>query len=130
MVREAESHAADDKKFEELITARNQADSLIHATKKTLNEAKDKVQSDEKSKIETAISELEVALKGDDLASIKAKTETLSQASGNLAQRMYAEAAAAQQKTGDAGASTASSASGKPGGDAVDAEFEEVKDDK
>jgi molecular chaperone DnaK len=132
MVREAESHAAEDKKFEELITARNQADGLIHATKKTLNEAKDKVQADEKSKIESAISELEGAIKGDDLAAIKAKTDALSEASGNLAQRMYAEASAAQQgagAAGDAGAGGASS-SGKPGGDAVDAEFEEVKDDK
>jgi molecular chaperone DnaK len=132
MVREAESHAAEDKKFEELITARNQADGLIHATKKTLNEAKDKVQADEKSKIESAIGELETALKGDDLAAIKARTDALSEASGTLAQRMYAEASAAQQgasATGDAGAGGAAS-SGKPGGDAVDAEFEEVKDDK
>jgi molecular chaperone DnaK len=131
MVREAESHAAEDKKFEELITARNQADGLIHATKKTLNEAKDKVQDDEKSKIESAIGELETALKGDDLAAIKAKTDALSEASGNLAQRMYAEASAAQQNAGAATSTGESaSASGKPGGDAVDAEFEEVKDDK
>ncbi|MDR0779097.1 MAG: molecular chaperone DnaK [Pseudomonadales bacterium] len=133
MVREAESHAAEDKKFEELITARNQADGLIHATKKTLNEAKDKVQDGEKSKIESAISDLEAVLKGDDLAAIKAKTDALSEASGSLAQRMYAEASAAQQNAGAAGADAAASgasASGKSGGDAVDAEFEEVKDDK
>jgi molecular chaperone DnaK len=128
MVRDAESHAAEDKKFEELITARNQADSLIHATRKTLSDAKDKVKDDEKSKIETAISELEAALKGDDLAAIKAKTEALSEASGSLAQRMYAEAAAAQQGGSDGGA--ASGGSSKSDGDAVDAEFEEVKDDK
>jgi len=128
MVREAASHAADDKKFEELITARNQADGLIHATKKTLAEAKDKVTEDEKSKIEGAISELEAALKSDDLDAIKAKTDALSEASGALAQRMYAEASAAQQNAGAADA--AGGGSNKAGGDAVDAEFEEVKDDK
>jgi len=131
MVREAESHAAEDKKFEELITARNQADGLIHATKKTLNEAKDKVTEDEKSKIESAISALEAAVKGDDLAEIKAKTEALSEASGGLAQRLYAEAAAAQQNAGAAGNAAGGASSNKSGGgDAVDAEFEEVKDDK
>jgi chaperone protein DnaK len=131
MVREAESHAAEDKKFEELITARNQADGLIHATKKTLNEAKDKVTEDEKSKIESAISALEAAVKGDDLAEIKAKTEALSEASGGLAQRLYAEAAAAQQNAGAAGNAGGGASSNKSGGgDAVDAEFEEVKDDK
>ncbi|MDR2212422.1 MAG: Hsp70 family protein, partial [Pseudomonadales bacterium] len=99
---------------------------LIHATRKTLSDAKDKVKDDEKSKIETAISELETALKGDDLAAIKAKTEALSEASGSLAQRMYAEAAAAQQGGSDGGGASSS----KSDGDAVDAEFEEVKDDK
>jgi molecular chaperone DnaK len=127
MVRDAESHAAEDKKFEELITARNQADGLIHATKKTLKDSADKVQDDEKAKIEAAISDLEGVLKGDNLDAIKSKTEALSEASSGLAQRLYAEAEAAQKQPGggaDAGGGN------KAGDDAVDAEFEEVKDDK
>ena len=129
MVRDAESHAAEDKKFEELITARNQADGLIHATKKTLKDSADKVQEDEKTKIEAAITDLEAVLKGDDLDAIKSKTEALSEASSSLAQRMYAEAQAAQQQAGGAEADGAAGGS-KAGDDAVDAEFEEVKDDK
>jgi len=127
MVQDAESHAAEDKKFEELITARNQADGLIHATKKALSEAGDKAEADEKEKIEAAITALEEALKGDDLAEIEAKTKDLTEASTNLAQRMYAEAQAGQAEAGaaDAGASTSSADD-----DAVDAEFEEVKDEK
>jgi molecular chaperone DnaK len=127
MVKDAESHAAEDKKFEELITARNQADGLVHATKKTLKEAADKVEADEKEKIEAAIAALEEALKGDDLADIEAKTKELTEASTNLAQRMYAEAAAGQQ--GDAGGAEAGAASGSDD-EAVDAEFEEVKEDE
>jgi len=126
MVQDAESHAAEDKKFEELITARNQADGLIHATKKTLTEAADKVEADEKEKIEAAISALEEVLKGDDLAKIEAKTKDLTDASTNLAQRMYAEAQAAQGDSPD-GAAADSDASGAD--DAVDAEFEEVQEE-
>ncbi len=132
MVRDAESHAADDKKFEELVTTRNQADGLIHATKKTLTEAKDKVEAGEKEKIEAAITALEAVAKGDDMQAIKDKTEALTQAASGLAQRMYEEAA----KQGGAGPGAAAGAAGgatggkKAGDDAVDAEFEEVKEDK
>jgi molecular chaperone DnaK len=133
MVRDAESHAAEDKKFEELITARNQADGLIHSTRKTLAEAKDKVEAGEKEKIETAITALEAVAKGDDLQAIKDRTEDLSKAASGLAQRMYEEAAksgaGASAGTSDAGSSGAG-AGGKASDDAVDAEFEEVKDDK
>lgn len=126
MVNDAESHAEEDKKFEALITARNSADGLVHATKKTLTEAEDKVEADEKEKIEAAITELEEALKGDDLEAIEAKTKDLTEASSGLAQRMYAEAQAAGEaagaEAGDADASTASD-------DAVDAEFEEVQEE-
>jgi len=127
MVKDAESHAAEDKKFEELITARNQADGLVHATKKTLKEAADKVEADEKEKIEAAITALEEVLKGDDLAEIEAKTKDLTEASTGLAQRMYAEAAAAQQ--GSESGAEAGAASGSDD-EAVDAEFEEVKEDE
>jgi len=130
MVQDAESHAEEDKKFEELITARNQADGLVHATKKTLTEAEDKVEADEKEKIEAAIAALEESLKGDDLADIEAKTKDLTEASTGLAQRMYAEAAAAQEgATGPEGTAEAD-AGGSEADDAVDAEFEEVKEDE
>ncbi len=126
MVTDAESHAEEDKKFEELITARNTGDGLVHATKKTLTEAEDKVEADEKGKIEAAITALEEALKGDDLAEIEAKTKDLTEASSSLAERMYAEAQAAG---GDAGAAEAGEEN-NGADDAVDAEFEEVKEDE
>jgi molecular chaperone DnaK len=126
MVRDAESHAEEDRKFEELVAARNMAEGMIHATRKTLEEAGDKVEADEKDNIESAIADLEAALKTDDKADIEAKTQKLTEVSGNLAQRMYAEA---QQADAEAEPGAASADSGADP-DAVDAEFEEVKDDK
>ena len=128
MVRDAESHAEEDRKFEELVAARNTADGMIHATRKTLEEAADKVEESEKTAIEAAITELEEALKGDDKDAIEAGTQKLTEASSSLAQRMYAEA---QQEAAGAQAEP-SAATADAGGDpdAVDAEFEEVKDDK
>ena len=128
MVKDAEAHSADDKKFEELITARNTADGLIHATKKTLEEAGDKATDEEKDAINNAVSALEEAVKSDDLAEIEAKTKDLTDASTGLAQKLYAEqaqaegAAGAEAEAGEAGQSTNE--------DAVDAEFEEVEEDK
>jgi len=124
MVRDAEAHAAEDKKFEELVTTRNKADGMIHATRKTLVEAGDKASAEEKDAIEKAITELEEALKGDDKDAIEAKTATLTEASGTLAQKLYAEQA--QTAGADAGAQDADA--GKSD-EAVDAEFEEVKDE-
>lgn len=126
MVKDAEAHSADDKKFEELITARNTADGMIHATKKTLEEAGDKASDEEKEAISTAISELEEAVKGDDKDEIEAKTKALTDASGELAQKMYAEAQAAE--TAAEGAAGEESAEGND--DAVDAEFEEVQEEE
>ncbi|MDY6920527.1 MAG: molecular chaperone DnaK [Pseudomonadota bacterium] len=127
MVRDAESHAEEDRKFEELVSARNQADGLIHATRKTMEEAGDKVQEDEKTAIEGAISALEEALKGDDKDEIEAKTKALTEASSGLAQRLYSEQqAAGGAEATDAGASAESGTSD----DAVDAEFEEVDENK
>ncbi|QEA38547.1 molecular chaperone DnaK [Pistricoccus aurantiacus] len=123
MVRDAEAHADEDKKFEELVQLRNQADGMIHATRKTLEEAGDKASADEKQKIETAISELEEALKGDDKDEIQKKLDTLTEASGELAQKMYAEQA--QQGQG-----AAEGESAKKDDDVVDAEYEEVNDDQ
>ncbi len=127
MVQDAESHAEEDRKFEELVTARNTADGMVHATRKTLEEAGDKVNEEEKTSIETAITELEEAVKGKDKADIDAKTQKLTEASSELAQRMYAEQAEA-----DSGAQAAAGEGAATGGDpdAVDAEFEEVKEDK
>lgn len=123
MIKDAEAHSADDKKFEEMVTVRNTADGMIHATKKTLEEAGDKATDEEKEAIGTAITELEEALKGEDKDAIEAKTTALTEASSALAQKMYAEQAAA----GEAGAEGAAESSED---DAVDAEFEEVKDDE
>ncbi|WLQ12066.1 molecular chaperone DnaK [Hahella aquimaris] len=125
MVQDAEAHAAEDKKFEELASSRNQADALVHATQKTLKDAGDKVTAEEKAAIEAAIKELEEAIKGDDKEAIESRMQKLSEASSSMAQKMYAEQAA--QQGGDAGAQ-AEDAAGKPADDAVDAEFEEVKD--
>ena len=124
MVQDAESHAEEDKKFESLITARNQADGLVHATKKTLAEAEDKVEADEKEQIEAAITALEEALKGDDLEAIEAKTKELTEASTGLVQRMYAEAQASAEGENPAAEPDAGA------DDAVDAEFEEVKEEE
>ena len=125
MVRDAESHADEDLKFEELVGARNMADGMIHATRKTLEEAGDKVEESEKTAIEGAISALEEALKSDDKDDIEAKTQKLTEASSSLAQRMYAEAQEGAEQEAEAGPADSG---GDP--DAVDAEFEEVKDEK
>lgn len=128
MVQDAEANAEADKKFEELVQTRNQGDTMLHATKKTLEEAGDKATAEEKEKIEAAIKDLEEALKGDDAEEIKAKTNALTEASGELAQKLYAEQAAEAQQ-GQGGEQAADQGSAKAD-DVVDAEFEEVKDDK
>ena len=128
MVHDAEANAEEDRKFEELVGVRNQADGLVHATKKTLEEAGDKVTEEEKTAIESAISDLEAALQSDDKDEIEAKTKVLTEASATVAQKLYADSAAES-----AGADTTEGAAegGAPGAgdDAVDAEFEEVDKD-
>ena len=126
MVRDAEAHADEDKKFEALVTARNTADAMIHATKKTLQEAGDEASESEKSEIEAAIEALETALKSTDLEDIEAKTQKLTEVSSSLAQKMYAK----QAEAGAAGNAEEAQASNGEHDDAVDAEFEEVKDEK
>ncbi|WP_336365842.1 molecular chaperone DnaK [Marinobacter sp. C2H3] len=126
MVRDAEANADEDRKFEELVQARNQGDAMVHAVRKTLKEAGDKVSDSEKDSIESAIKDLEDALAGSDKDDIEAKTQKLTEVSSELAQKMYAEQGSQQGQAGAAdGASQSQSAD-----DAVDAEFEEVKDDK
>ena len=128
MIKDAEAHSADDKKFEDLISARNTADSLVHATKKTLDEAGDKATDEEKESINRAMTALEEAIKGDDLSEMEAKTKELTEASTGLASKMYAEQ---QAQAGEATTEgEAEETGGSPENDAVDAEFEEVKDDK
>ncbi|MFC6670142.1 molecular chaperone DnaK [Marinobacterium aestuariivivens] len=126
MVRDAESHAEEDKKFEELAQARNQGDAMVHSARKTLTEAGDKATAEEKEQVEKAISELEEALKGDSKDAIETRTAALTEAISGIAQKMYAEAA----QEAEAGQAGGEQASEKAGDDAVDAEFEEVKDDK
>ena len=128
MVKDAEAHSADDKKFEELITARNTADGLVHATKKTLEEAGDKATDEEKDSINAAVNALEEAIKGDDLTDIEAKTKDLTDASTTLAQKMYAEQAQSAEGAEPGVADDDPSSSGDE--DAVDAEFEEVKEEE
>ncbi len=129
MIKDAEAHSADDQKFEELISVRNTADGLIHATRKTLEEAGDKATEEEKEAISDAISALEEALKSDDKDDIEAKTKGLTDASTNLAQKLYAEQAAAGAEAGASGAGEAD-AGAEAGEEAVDAEFEEVKEEE
>jgi molecular chaperone DnaK len=127
MVNDAESHAAEDAKFHELVGVRNQADNMIHATKKSMEEmGDDKLEAGEKEAIEAAITELEEAMKGDDKDTIEAKTKVLVEASGKMAERAYA------QQGGDAGQAEGAADAGEANtanDDVVDAEFEEVKDD-
>jgi len=126
MVRDAEAHSAEDARFEEMVSLRNQADGLIHAARKAVKDAGEKATDAEKSAIESAAAALEEAIKGDDKADIEAKIQSLSEASASLAQKMYAEeAAAAGGQTGGA----SGSADGGGESDAVDAEFEEVRDE-
>ncbi|PCJ50935.1 MAG: molecular chaperone DnaK [Gammaproteobacteria bacterium] len=132
MVRDAEANAEEDKKFEEMVTARNTGDGLIHSVKKTMEDAE--LSDEEKAELESAIADLETALKGDDKDDIEAKTETLSKASAKMAEKMYAKAQAESEAAGgaDAGDASGEQAAGSKdaGEDVVDAEFEEVDDKK
>ncbi|MCZ6687821.1 MAG: molecular chaperone DnaK [Gammaproteobacteria bacterium] len=127
MVSDAEAHAEEDRKFRELVNARNQADGLVHATEKSLEDLADKVEADEKEKIEAAIKDLKEVLDGDDLEAIENGAKALAEASSPLMQRVYEEqvkeAAAEQSQAGDGSDATADE-------DVVDAEFEEVKDEE
>ncbi|MDH5592139.1 MAG: molecular chaperone DnaK, partial [Gammaproteobacteria bacterium] len=122
MVQDAEAHADEDRKFHELVTARNQADALIHTTEKSMTELGDKLDAGEKTTITAAIEALKEAVKGEDKDDIEAKTTALTEASAKMAEQAYAENA-------EAGGAT-EEAAGEAADDVVDAEFEEVDDDK
>ena len=127
MVKDAEANAEEDKKLHELVQSRNQAEALIHSVKKSLDEHGDKLDAAEKEKIEAALKEAEEAVKGDDKAAIDAKAEELGKASQKLGEMVYAQAQAEAQ-AGESAQAEPSSA--KKDDDVVDADFEEVKDDK
>ncbi len=130
MVKDAEANAAEDKKFHELVTARNQADNMIHAVTKAMKDAGDKVSADEKAAIEKAVAALQEALKGNDKDSIEAKTKDLTDASAKMAERLYAAGQADQAGQAGAAGQQEQASSEKKKDDVVDAEFEEVKDDE
>ncbi len=129
MVKDAEAHAEDDKKFKELVESRNKADGLIHATEKSLTDLGDKVEASEKESIEKAISELKEALKGTDGGVIEEKTNALSELSSKLAERVYAQAGDNAQASG-AEQAPEGQAKGKADDSVVDADFEEVDENK
>jgi molecular chaperone DnaK len=121
MVSDAEEHAADDREFRELVETRNQGDALVHASEKSLEELGDKVEAEDRANIEAAVAELKEAVKSDSKEVIEAKIKALSEASAGMAQKLYAEQAAAEG-TEDPGAA-------EDDENIVDADFEEVKDD-
>ncbi|HSX19893.1 MAG TPA: molecular chaperone DnaK [Gammaproteobacteria bacterium] len=130
MVRDAEAHAEDDKKFHELASARNQADSMIHASEKTLKDPNVQVSDSERKDIESAIEALKEVLKTNDKEAIDAKTNVLAEASGKLAERMYSQAKTSQHEAAGAEFNpepNANAGGGSDNDEAVDAEFEEVK---
>jgi molecular chaperone DnaK len=134
MVKDAEANASEDAKKVELVQARNSADAMLHSVKKSMTEHGDKLDAGEKEKIEAALKDVDEAMKGDDKATIEAKTEALMQASQKLGEKMYAETQAAQAAAsaaaaaGAPGAGAAEAPKAKPADDnVVDADFKEVK---
>jgi molecular chaperone DnaK len=129
MVKDAEENAEEDRKAHELVEARNQCDHMVHAVRKSLKEHGEKVEADEKAKIEAALKDAEEVLKGEDKAAIEAKTQALAQAAHKLAEKVYKEEQAKQQAQQPGGDKAATEA-GKEEGNVVDAEYTEVKDKK
>jgi molecular chaperone DnaK len=128
MVKDAEAHAEEDRKFQALVSARNQADSLVHGAKKSLEDLKDKMSDADRKQLEDAIKATEAAMAGEDVADIEAKSQQLGEVSGKIAGQAYQ---ADQQAAGaGAGASGGARPEGGASDNVVDADFEEVKDDK
>jgi len=123
MVKDAESHASEDKKRRETVEAKNHAEALVHSTEKSLKDYGDKVSADDRKAIEDAVAELKSALEGDDAETIKARSQTLAEVSMKLGQAMYEAAQAAEGGNAEGGAET------KPGEDVVDADYEELDED-
>ena len=127
MIKDAEAHAEEDHKMREMVEARNQADAMIHATEKSLKDLGEQVEGDDKANIETAIATLKTAMEGNDKEEIESKTQALAEASSKLAEKAYAASSEGGPEPVDA---NASAGSGDANDDVVDAEFEEVEDDK
>ena len=127
MIKDAEAHADEDRKVREMVETRNQADAMIHATEKSLKDLGEQVEAEDKAEIETAIATLKTALEGTDKEDIESKTQALAEASSKLAEKAYAANSEAGPEPVDA---NASASSGDANDDVVDAEFEEVEDEK
>jgi molecular chaperone DnaK len=130
MVKDAEAHAEEDRKLKELIDTRNQAENMIHATEKSVTDLGEQVTEDEKKEIESRIADLREVLPGDDKEAIESKLQLLTESSGKLAERAYAQASAGADGDADGGDGKSGGGKASSGDDVVDAEFEEVKDDK
>jgi molecular chaperone DnaK len=131
MVKDAEAHAEDDKKFHELVGVRNNADAMIHATEKSMEELGDKLDGSERAAIEAAINDLKKVLDSDDKDAIEAKTKALTDASAKMAEKLYAQQGGAAGGAGpEADAGSTGTGQSSADDDVVDAEFEEVQDDK
>jgi molecular chaperone DnaK len=135
MVKDAEAHAAEDKKRRELVEAKNQADALVHTTERTLQEAGDKVPEGDRAPVQSAIQALKDVIGTDDVEQIKSKTEALAQVAMKLGEAMYRTQQSGGGESGPGGAGTGGGAAGGPGGGpgsdkVVDADFEEVDDQK
>jgi molecular chaperone DnaK len=128
MVRDAEAHADDDKKFRELVETRNKADGMVHSVEQMLKDLGEKVPVEERSKVESALGDLKSVLKGDDKDKIEKKLEALMQASSNIAQQAYSAESAGGGAGAAGGAAGADASASNDRGDVLDAEFEEVKD--
>jgi len=128
MVRDAEAHADDDKKFRELVETRNKADGMVHSVEQMLKDLGEKVPVEERSKVESALGDLKSVLKGDDKDKIEKKLEALMQASSNIAQQAYSADSAGAGAGAAGGAAAADASASNDRGDVLDAEFEEVKD--
>jgi molecular chaperone DnaK len=124
MVKDAEAHAEEDRKLKELVDVRNQAENMIHATEKSVTDLGEQVTEDEKKEVESRIADLREVLKGDDKDAIEAKLQALTESSGKIAEKAYAQASSE-----NAGADADGASEAPAGDDVVDAEFEEVKDD-
>jgi molecular chaperone DnaK len=130
MIKDAEAHAEEDRRFRELVQARNQGDALIHATRKSMEELGDELEADEKNVIESAIKTLEEALKGNDKAEIESKSKALIEASAKMAEQRYAQQGAGQGQHSNAGPSTGGSGTHAADDDVIDAEFDDVSKDE
>jgi molecular chaperone DnaK len=126
MIKDAEAHADEDKKLRELVEVRNAADNLIHSAEKSLKDLGDKVEADERSKVEAAIADLKAVVKEGDKAEVEAKTQALAEAAGKIAEKAYAQ----QAEASNAAETGAGEGKADAGEEVVDAEFEEVKEDK